>query len=240
MSLFKQYAADATLQQQAGQLLQLATPIKFIGKDDRSVLLQLSQRVGNKLISSVTGQARPTEDLLRMLPKRKQHSYLDIGCGNGLTAIKLGKELKLTADQVHGTDINGWLETTEEVSSELDYFPIKRNWPLQTLSLVTLLSQLHHSREPEVLLQLVYTTLESGGLLLLEEYDAKTPRQVDLLKLSEYLALVARNAIDKYDDYYADFRSSSQWAELIKGVGFTQVNSRALADGRYLALYQKP
>ena len=108
--------------------------------------------------------------------------YLDYGCGDGVKAAILGKQLGLAP---HGTDIR----PTEEFAHydadrtpdiEFKYVaysaetPNKIDWPDAHFGLVTCFMVLHHVRELSACLQELARVTAPGGLLVLREHDVWT------------------------------------------------------------------
>jgi 2-polyprenyl-3-methyl-5-hydroxy-6-metoxy-1,4-benzoquinol methylase len=111
--------------------------------------------------------------ITELLNGRRVSSLLDVGCGGGEITNELMQTLKIPPERVKGLEV-----VLDESSRGMFPFDIIQfdgcNFPSfgQTFELVTLLSVLHHAREPIRLIREVSGALAVGGYLIVRECDA--------------------------------------------------------------------
>lgn len=242
-ALFRQRANPAA-KALITKILGLREPLVIPDAPDYDTLQNFRKLLPKTAKKSFDPTARATsrvKDIMGLIRREGITSYLDLGCGNGVITAAVGTALHLPRSQVHGTDINGWLDNDDRVSADIDFFISRSNFPLRSVSLVTAFQVLHHIPNVEQTVTALADTIPQGGQLLIREHDAGSPELKDLVDLEHFLYLTLHGTLDKMEDYYGAYRSRTEWTTLLTATGFKLIkDTEPYGPTRYYyALYER-
>ncbi len=184
--------------------------------------------------------------------------YLDIGCGTGYKAKRLGTDLGLPLSQVYGVDVKQWSVLTEDLRKSLDinfeFIDTSGSLPFadSKFELITIFMVLHHVTEREKLLAEIHRTLKPGGYLMIREHDCRDA--IDYMMADVEHMLYDFIKIDNYDpakfvnESKMRYLCSDEWTTIIEVVGFkltawgfdfTTPKSVISATRSYYAIYTR-
>ncbi len=137
----------------------------------------------------------------------KINKYLDVGCGNGLYAISLGKLLKLEKNNIFGTDVSNFSEQGEWGREKyIDKFVFKelelnKPYPFDddSVDLITMKMVLHHVQNIDFTLKEIKRILKNKGLLVIIEHDSFTYADYMLNDIEHgfYINVFKTNTLDE-------------------------------------------
>jgi ubiquinone/menaquinone biosynthesis C-methylase UbiE len=153
------------------------------------------------------------------------HNFLDIGCSEGGITAKLGEYFGLDHSNIIGIDIRKPKSTDGftfiQTQSENQKIPMDDN----SVCFITALMVLHHTYDPENLLNEIYRVLKPGGIFLIREHDIDGNNDNDgktFLDILHGLYSVSwakegyQENPDFCDNYYAVYRSRDNWTKMIE------------------------
>ncbi len=127
------------------------------------------------LVNDLNGIINNNQDI-------KIKKYLDIGSGNGLFAITLGKILKLEKNDIYGVDYadfsnqGNWMR--EKYIDKFIFKELEKDKPFpfedNTFDLITMKMVLHHVMNTDFTLKEITRILKKNGILIIIEHDAYT------------------------------------------------------------------
>lgn len=156
--------------------------------------------------------------------------YLDIGCGTGFKANKLGRDLSLNPDNVYGVDIPHWSLLTEEqrgnmlikfqFMNENEIIPHENN----KFDFVSVFMVLHHVKNLELLIKEISRIIKKDGILVIRDHDIKTKQQQIITDaehhLYDYIKVKDYNHLED-KEYYTRYFSIEQWKKLFEEQNFS-------------------
>ncbi len=159
--------------------------------------------------------------------------YLDIGCGTGYKAKKIGLDLGLSLRHIYGVDVKQWSVLTEDARKSLefnfDFIDTSGKLPHESnkFSLISILMVLHHVTKRDILLSEIYRTLKVGGYLLIREHDCRDA--IDYMLVDVEHMLYDYIKIDGYDpakyvnESKMRYLSADEWTSVLHKIGFKLV-----------------
>ncbi len=156
--------------------------------------------------------------------------YLDIGCGTGAKAKKLGTDIGLDLSKIYGVDVKQWSVLTEELRKSLDInFEFidtsgKLPYPDGKFGLVTIFMVLHHVTELKVLISEIHRILKPGGFLMIREHDCRD--KIDYMMVDIEHMLYDYIKIPGYDPAKYEleskmrYLSADEWTTVFENSGF--------------------
>ena len=160
------------------------------------------------------------------------HNFLDIGCSEGGITAKLGEYFGLINTNIMGIDIRKPKSTDGftfiQTQSDNQQIPMDDN----SVCFITALMVLHHTHNPENLVNEIYRVLKPGGIFLIREHDIDGKIDIDgktFLDILHGLYSVSwakegyQENPDFCDNYYAVYRSRDIWTNIIEKYNFKLV-----------------
>lgn len=157
--------------------------------------------------------------------------YLDIGCGTGAKAKKIGTDIGLGLSKIHGVDIEQWSVLTPELRKSLDInFKFidtsgKLPYPDNKFGLVTVFMVLHHVTELKVLISEIHRILKPGGYLMIREHDCRD--SIDYMMadiehmLYDYIKIPGYDPAKYESESKMRYLSADEWTTVFESSGFT-------------------
>jgi SAM-dependent methyltransferase len=159
---------------------------------------------------------QPYADRIRLvMAHHKTQRWLDVGCGHGHLCAQ-GQSLLPEVcfdglDMGESVDIaqaRGWLSTAHR-----GLFPAKAASLIGTYDVVSMSHYLEHTIDPRAELAAAYTTLQPGGVLLIELPDPDSP----------WLSVLGRFWMPWFQPQHLHLLSTIQLAALLREAGFQPV-----------------
>jgi ubiquinone/menaquinone biosynthesis C-methylase UbiE len=203
-------------------------------KSDKKIYEAIAKIIGDyNIFESKRGVNKRTmsekiEDWNNLKPNR----YLDVGCFQGDITISVGNHFGLNKNQIHGIDINKYVNTSDFIYTV--YNGVCIPYIDASFDLITCFMVMHHvpPKNLVLLLKEIYRVLKPGGLFIIKEHDAAGQDYLLLDVLHEYYDYVL-NPTRTWEESAANYRNSKYWTQKITDAGFKQKGSLPLDFGKY-------
>lgn len=153
---------------------------------------------------------------LNPLKRRKNLTYLDVGCSEASITGVVAQALGLESGDIYGCDIY-----IEEIPESDVIF--SRNTPTslpykdEEFTLVTAFQALHHFSDPEKMLSEIHRVLQPKGVFIIREHDVRNEAYGVYLDLIHALYMTVMGSemtpedfVAKYESFY---HSKEQWSK---------------------------
>ncbi len=201
--------------------------ISYVNKnkhlEDKKIYEAISKIIGNyNIFEHKRGiNSRTMSENINGWDNLKPTRYLDVGCFQGDITISVGNHFGLKKDQIHGIDINKYIDTTDFVYTV--YNGVCIPYVDNSFDLITCFMVMHHV-PPENLVRLlkeVYRVLKPRGLFIIKEHDATGRDSMLLDVLHEYYDYVL-NPTRTWEESAANYKNAKYWSQMISNAGFKQ------------------
>jgi ubiquinone/menaquinone biosynthesis C-methylase UbiE len=178
-------------------------------------------------------------------PSINNIKYLDIGCGSGKKTMLFSKYLKLTKDNIHGTDIKTWgpyQKNKNKLPFKFKYIENnKLNYEDNSFDVITCILTLHHVEKLELFIKEIYRILKNDGILILIEHCVYNDNDRIIINIQHtlYSALY-----DKQENYiknpiFMQCYNDNEWNYIMNKNNFKCKNKSILNFGNEYVLKNK-
>jgi len=149
----------------------------------------------------------------QLIDRSTIHSYLDLGCGNGLITGRLGEYLQLSSDRIYGADVFN-SDNPELTFASIDANPSKIHLADQSVDLITCLVTLHHIPNLDSMLIELARVITPNGYLIIREHDCKLERSLITKYLNYIHAIMIIARIGEFSmDCTLNLNENVSWSE---------------------------
>lgn len=170
--------------------------------------------------------------------------YLDIGCGDG--TITEAFISKFSISNAYGADI---IKSVKLLGS-INYIQLKEDntslpFSNNSLNLITAFMSFHHMKNLEHILNEISRIMSKDGLLIIREHDCVDVYNNDKLIVPKeqlkslidcqhafYDVVWSEENIPFFETYYSNFKSRTEWAEIIERKGFKRLTDYPISTYR--------
>lgn len=158
------------------------------------------------------------------------YRYVDIGCSEGGITSELGKHLGCGLENVYGLDIIPPERAIHQTAFRyIQIHETEKRLPFMDnhICLATALMSFHHILNVEVYIEEIYRILLPGGILIIQEHDARNENDkigLDILHGMYSMVWCGKGKRENEhfcSNYFANYKSREEWEELICSKGFT-------------------
>ena len=143
------------------------------------------------------------------------HEYLDIGCGDMRFTNKLSTFLGVYPQ---GIDVKDYTNSELGDLGELTLYDGEiLPFPGESFRIITCKDTLHHVKNPDILIESVYNTLQDGGVFVIREHDC---RSWSMMYSLGFLHSVL-SEISSEEKCVTSYRSRQGWRNACIRQGFT-------------------
>jgi SAM-dependent methyltransferase len=181
---------------------------------------------GHKIMKIATsGNIRENSRVRDILPLISNLSlppataYLDVGCAEGKITAAMGQALHLPIENIWGTDIIPLTHTPGFIFTQITD-PAHLPYASESVYFMTALMSLHHMTEVEASLREMYRVAQPGAILVVREHDNLDDNFAALLDVLHAFYMYVWPVFPETQDYYAQYRSRSEWRNLLSSTGF--------------------
>lgn len=213
--------------------------------DDKIIeYIRVNRPIGNaKVYDNVGRSDRAANIINKFLPADfRATNYLDVGCNQGHTSIKIGTMLGLNSSHIYGIDLENF--GPQQIQPSQDFLYMKYdgiNIPFENKSFdfVSSIMVLHHVEEIDELLTNINRVTQTNGYFLIKDHDVFS-EYVDWLVYIEHMMYDVIDYGMTYDDFKKSYRqytyNRAQLAQLIEKYGYKLIKT---SDNRFSSQWLK-